>query len=377
MDDQSTFSPVFSQNGVMIQDAVAPPYNILRPLRASDELRIPNAFPVYQKIEECLLKPAYPHPDDVIAHALAVCSGYAYSDAATLSMMMARLGLEKNRCRMISQVVQPMYIVSTAHVVQSADGRVVILAYRGTKVVDVVNWLTNVDIHPDKVSFMIGDAGPYDVHAGYYRNVRATRYKVSEALVNALNGHRVTTSLEDGEPRDDLHPAETLYLTGHSLGGAMAAVMSIMLNTDEPYRRMFEDIFEATYTYAQPMVGSELLGKACDNNKFLRENIIRYAYKKDPIPHFPPREAGHFGSFGQEYHFDKGKWQKTAVPLGQMVSLATGLTSSFIALLGRQSRFLGWVPVPYQLDDHAPHHYIRALTPPGVTTEFGDHNYTS
>jgi hypothetical protein len=31
----------------------------------------------------------------------------------------------------------------------------------------------------------------------------------------------------------------------------------------------------------------------------------------------------------------------------------------------------------YQPDDHGPQHYIAALTPQGVMTEFGDYNYTS
>jgi hypothetical protein len=37
---------------------------------------------------------------------------------------------------------------------------------------------------------------------------------------------------------------------------------------------------------------------------------------------------------------------------------------------------LSWLPFPYQLDDHLPQHYITALTPPGVRSEFGDYTYT-
>jgi hypothetical protein len=33
------------------------------------------------------------------------------------------------------------------------------------------------------------------------------------------------------------------------------------------------------------------------------------------------------------------------------------------------------VPFRYSLDDHLPHHYIAALTPPGVASEFGDLPY--
>jgi hypothetical protein len=65
-----------------------------------------------------------------VAHVLATCAGFAYADAVTVSTMMLRAGLESNACVRISQTVDAMMIFSTAYVVQSRCGRVVVSASR-------------------------------------------------------------------------------------------------------------------------------------------------------------------------------------------------------------------------------------------------------
>src|SRR3981189_2522447 len=168
------------EDGVRVQDAVAPDPAKLRPLNPS----APGIFPVYHNPPNRLLNPPEPfgnggaHPDRAVAHTLATCAGYAYSDAETVSTMMTRMGLENNRCRMIGEYVDAMFIMSTAFLVQSEDGRVDILAYRGTQPANVISWLTDADLYPTKVGFEIGGTGPYDVHGGFQPHVPATPYKV-------------------------------------------------------------------------------------------------------------------------------------------------------------------------------------------------------
>jgi hypothetical protein len=122
---------------------------------------------------------------------MATCAGYAYSTADTVAMIVARMGLEENRCRMIAEYVDAMFICSTSFVVQSSDGRVVLLSYRGTEPANGINWLTDADVHPDKVAIAFGGAGgSFAVHEGFHRNVRATRYEVVTALLRALRASR-------------------------------------------------------------------------------------------------------------------------------------------------------------------------------------------
>jgi hypothetical protein len=349
---------------VMIEQCTAPSYERLRPMRPPREA----GFPVYPDLVEHLLAPCPEVVDPVVAHALGVCSGYSYAGADVLTIMLARLGMPDNRCRSVTMLVDPMFIRSTANVVQSADGRVVVVCYRGTEPMSLVNWLTDADVYPEKVRFAFpGSDEGFDVHAGFYRNVRATRFEVLRMLERALRGESV---LDDGGAVPQ--PMQALYLTGHSLGGAMATLLGIMLVTDPAFAAL-ADRLRAVCTFGQPMVGSPELAAACRQHELLGHRVVRYVYQHDVVPHLPPQDSGDFAHVGLERHFDGSAW-RSVEPTHQMGNLV-GLLEMPLAYLGRRLEHLRRVPFRYSLDDHLPHHYIAALTPPGVPSEFGDAPY--
>src|SRR5689334_14689378 len=72
--------------------------------------------------------PAYDHD---MAHLLAVASAWAYADATSLSNMMARVGLVRNRCRLVSITNDALFVRATAYLIQSECGRFAILCFRG------------------------------------------------------------------------------------------------------------------------------------------------------------------------------------------------------------------------------------------------------
>jgi len=301
---------------------------------------------------------------------LGTCAGYAYSEADTVAMIMARMGLNDNRCLKVAQLVDAMFISSTAFAIQSDDGRVVLLCYRGTEPVSLINWLTDVDINPEKIAISFPDASEeFEVHGGFYRNVRATRYEVVAALERALNAQSVLV-----EPEPVPHALEALYITGHSLGGAMAAMMAIMLLTEPAYAPIAAKL-KGVYTFGQPMIGTPALAKACNAHKFLGNKVIRYIYGNDVVPQLPPTASGPFAHFGPEYQYqrkgDEGQWKRNADPTEQVSNLLelVGLPLSFLA---RQLRLFRNVPFGVSIYDHLPQHHIAALTPPGVRSEFGD-----
>jgi len=326
-------------------------------------------FPVYPDLVDRMVASG-DVPDAIAAHALAVCSGYAYAGPDVVTMMMARMGMEGNRCRAVTMVVDPMFIRSTANVVQSMDGRVVIVCYRGTEPMSLINWLTDADVYPERVRFPIpGSDGDFSVHAGFYRNVRATRFEVLRTLERAAAGESI---LERDKPAQ--HPMEVLYLTGHSLGGAMASLLAIMLRTDPDFAALGERM-RMVATFGQPMVGSPELAQACQADTSLSGRVVRYVYQDDVVPHLPPRDSGDFEHFGAQRRFDGRRWAATR-PTQQMANLA-GLLEMPMSYLSRRIELLRRVPFRYSLDDHLPHHYIAALTPPGVPSEFGDLPYAS
>jgi hypothetical protein len=345
-----------------ITDSKAPSFEQLRPLKSLTT----SHFPVYPNLVD-LLVGQREHPDDTVAHAMATCAGYAYSAPDTVAMIMARMGLAENTCHTIAETVDAMFIESTAFLVQSQDGRVVILAYRGTQPANFINWLTDADVHPEEVAIRLpGTDGAFDVHAGFYRNVRATRYEVVNALVRALNGQSVQS-----EATPVPHPLEALYVTGHSLGGAMAALMGVMLVTEEAYAPIAEKL-RAVYTFGQPMIGSPELAAACNDHDFLGTKMLRYIYRRDVVPHLPPMISGSFAHFGREFAYS-GVWPWTVNerPTGQMGSLL-GLVEAPVAFIARQLRVIREIPFRYSFNDHGPQHYISSLTAPGVASEFGD-----
>ncbi len=345
------------------EDWTGPSYRDLRTLRPARTA----SFPVHKNLVETLIA-APTHPDDTVAHTLATCAGYSYADGATLAMMMTRLGLENNRCRLISTYVDAMFITATSFVIQSEDGRVVILCYRGTPPTSVITWLTNLQVDPTVVTVDApGGGGDHAVHGGFYRNVRSTRYEIVRTLERAMWGRSVHATGEKVE-----RPMEALYITGHSLGGASAAMLAMMLRTDKVFDP-FERKLRAVYTFGQPMIASRDLARHCNEDEFLREKVIRYVYANDIVPQLPPKASGPFRHFGTEYRYQPrpGKWQPSDRPRKQLSNLLALLLFPF-SFLARQIRLTRNIRFNTSIVDHFPQYYIEALTPDDVRSEFGD-----
>lgn len=356
---------------VFLDSSVGPSFEAVRPTDAGSPA---PRFPVYADLTDRLVKPevdpATGEPDPLTAHVLAVAAGYAYSDGRTVGEMMTRLGMERCTCLTVSFRNDAMFVAATAHVVQSEDGRVVVIAFRGTEPVNLVNWLTDVDAAQEKVR--LDEDALIDVHPGFYRNVRAIRWKLREALLLALAGKPV-----DGDVASptDRAPMEALYLTGHSLGGAMAALLALLVRRDDEDEATFGAALAAAYTYGQPMIGSPALAAACDADPQLGGRLFRYIYEGDPIPGLPSRDTGRWAHFGRELHHVTGLreagWRQSSSNVGQ-IRFAGQLAVAFGSLALSQLLVLQRIPVLYRIDDHRPHHYIGKLAPEGAVSEFGD-----
>jgi len=330
--------------------------------RATGPMSFVNPHP---GITDRLLRAA-DHPDPVIAYVLATLSAYSYSpDIETFTQVAASLGLDGYRCVTYQEFVDVMFIDSNAYVLQSADGRVVILVYRGTNLASLVNWLVDLDVDPQKVAIEFDDrqGESYLVHRGFYRNLLATFDQVAGALGRALNQQSVTLD-DKGEPTGLESPMQALYITGHSLGAAMAAMAALRLRTDEPYLPIFETL-KAVYTYGQPMIGDTKLARRCDEPGILQGKLIRYAFGHDAAPQLPPKASGDFSHFGREFRHPsnerRGGWQEhpNTRQLRNLWELALVIPS----FLARQLRLTRNVRFGVSVDDHLPWHYTATLSP--------------
>ncbi|MGW2718659.1 lipase family protein [Streptomyces sp. NPDC001492] len=414
-----------------------PGYAELRPCKPETD---PSSFPVYPDLVERLVEDKHqPDPDGVIPHVLATCAAYSYagfeqhSDVETVAMIMARLGLEENGCRAFEERVDALYIASAAYLVQDKDRRVAILCYRGTQPEDIISILTDADVRPEMLCVEL-EGRKYEVHAGFYRNVRATRHLIIEALERAVRGESLNPE-EQGARGGGL---EALYITGHSLGAAMAAIMAVTLVHEPRYRHIAEKL-KGVYTFGQPMVGGPDLARACEetpgplHHHVLRDRLIRYIFDRDVVPALPPRPVGPYAPFGREFHYrrrhgpvdaaltfvadsaiegltlpsdvlrtavdrdwgglllrvtegarrsvrpllragDQG-WTEVTEPglhYPQMDSLAGLAVVAPLAFFATRLALTRTIPFKYSFDDHGPGHYVNALAPPGVLSEFGD-----
>jgi hypothetical protein len=320
-------------------------------------------FPVYANLADDL---AAAHTADngerdaMVAHVLGTCAGYAYSDAGTVATMMTRLGLDANACVRVTQTVDAMFIFSTAYLIQSRCGRVVILCYRGTEPATLGNWLGDAEVGSESSTLSLNDgAHTITVHGGFHRNVRATWSTVLGELTLALQGRSLANPDQTVES-----PLQALYVTGHSLGGAMGVLFALKVAGTREYHAVANKL-RAVYTFGQPMTVGGPLPLVADE---IGRRLFRHVTTRDLVPALPPAAWGAFTHFGKEYRYTNGEWQRSAVPVAQLVSIKE-VPRALVAFFATTTRRASY---PYSLADHGPHHYLSALRPVERVTEFGD-----
>ncbi len=328
-------------------------------------------------------------PDRKIAHALAVITAYAYArvDSSfpapdTMARMASHLGLERNHTLCVKEQIDASFVLSTGFLITSASGKVAILCYRGTEPYNLASWMTDADIDSEVRNLRV-DGQVFPVHPGFYRNMRAVDLPLFEGLRSAVDGGRL----------------EALYVTGHSLGGAMAAMNGLLLLND-PARDSVREKLRSIYTYGQPMIGGRTLAdQMADSGHDKR--FHRFVYGKDAVPWVPPKGSGRsdYQHFGRSYHLDAASgehWKtqgklppevaitQTSVQhfLGAFVNLLTVKLPNLDAAIGRIDRFVDGLPGVNRIvdirgdltiGDHLPLRYVRALADPESMSEFGEY----
>jgi hypothetical protein len=346
----------------------APSYRELRPIKGETD-----TFPVYKELVDELVGVSRGTYHPTAAHVCAVVAGWAYAEADTAAVMAARLGLRDNFYLEASIVNDAMFIASHALLVQSRCGRVVVLCYRGTEPRNFINWLTDADVNPVPMSVPIGDPPEPKarVHGGFYRNLRATWHEVVAALERASKQKPVDESKDDTLE----FPMQALYVSGHSLGAAMAALAGVWLTQDEVYRRLFASQLRGVYTYGQPILGNPAFAEACERDEFLKRSVFRHVYEHDIVPRLPPTATGEFAHFGRELRTakinDRLVWQPSEEAVKQVRDLVLStVVIPVLAFAGKQLEKVRTLPFPYSWYDHLPTFYIEASTPKGVRSEF-------
>jgi triacylglycerol lipase len=208
------------------------------------------------------------------ALALAQASGLAYDDdsAAIKAGLTQAIGSQPTEFEMLDIPTH-----STIVFVAGFDDAVVV-SFQGTKV--LANWLTDGEVRLKP----FGSIGL--VHEGFQEALDSVFPQLLE-LLGRLAGQ-----------------GRTLWITGHSLGGALALLTAAYLRFPVNPTKTLPRPIAGVYTFGQPRVGTHDFCDACAAN-FWRY-YFRYVNQQDIVTRVPPRELGYWHIDSVEYITSSG-----------------------------------------------------------------------
>ena len=198
----------------------------------------------YFKYAELLLLPLYRAAySDRTAWLMAVMSRLAYlpfeNSPGSLDEALSEARFELNKSFNCNG--------TQAFLAKRESDKMVVLAFRGTQKEDPQDIITDL-----KANFYQDEKG-VKIHDGFYRAFKYIENDIKNAVEN----------LKD----------YSLYITGHSLGGALALIATRALNSDN---------LAACYTFGSPKVGKE------EFDDDIKPPIYRIVNAYDIVPFSPP-----------------------------------------------------------------------------------------
>jgi hypothetical protein len=202
------------------------------------------------------------------------------------------------------------------------------------------------------------------VHTGFYTNVEAVWDEASEILRTAAENVPYISNPAAIAPRSQRydHALQSLYITGHSLGAAMAVLAASSLLFEGDGSHDWGAILRGIYTYGQPMVGTVEFARNCE--KQFRGRYFRHVFNDDLVPQLPPRTVHRFTHFGQRrYSPSTDKPWLDVTRKDQAPTLLETLGSAAMSFVVRRvsvpQTIERVIPLPYSIDDHLPTNYIQ------------------
>jgi triacylglycerol lipase len=202
----------------------------------------------------------------------------------------------------------------------------IVLCFRGTD--HVGDWLHNAQVQ--LVPFQ--ELGR--VHAGFRGAFESVRMEI-EATLAEWAGH-----------------GRTFWITGHSLGGALALYTSAHLRFPLDRGARVPQPIAGLYTFGQPRVGTVDFCNACEVD--FGSRYFRYTNNQDIVTRVPPRELKYWHTGKDLYidgtgaiHEDPAWWQR-------FIDLVAAGVEALRSLRDRN-------PHIKQIKDHAMENYVAAL----------------
>ncbi|WP_175409903.1 lipase family protein [Streptomyces sp. TRM64462] len=254
--------------------------------------------------------------DLTLAYWLAQASDLAYKDEPTIEQQAREWGFD--RVRHHHTRFTPPFPLEDTQAYTVASDHMIITAFRGTEPAQIRDWLSDATTPP-----WPGPAKTGFVHYGF-----------AQALDSVFPAVRDTIA----EFRTN---GQTLWFTGHSLGGALAMLAGARLYLDEPAL-----LADGVCTFGQPRTCDRLLAAAF--NKGFKKRMFRFVNNNDIVPQLPPEPAfTHVDTL--RYIDSDGRVRESVSLLGGLTDRAKGLTADAFA------------PASDGVRDHSIRRYVTAL----------------
>jgi len=173
----------------------------------------------------------------------------------------------------------------------AASDRMIVVAFRGTEPSQIRDWLSdsNTPVIP-------GPAKKGLVHLGFSRALASVYPEIRDKVAEVRTNN------------------QTLWFTGHSLGGALAMLAGATMHLEDP-----KLLADGVYTFGQPRTCDRLFAAAHDTAFASRH--FRFVNNNDIVAQVPPEPAFHHVN-AMMYFDANGK-------LHEKMTFASKLTDSF------------------------------------------------
>lgn len=181
--------------------------------------------------------------------------------------------------------------------------QIVIVAFRGTQPKQRIDWLSDFEAAHEHWDHPIGR-----VHRGFHKALLAV-------WGHAIGGKEIL-------PQRLLNRGDrTVWITGHSLGGALAELCAAQASL------VSRVPVQGVYTFGQPRVGDDAFAQTVHDTFGIR--IFRFVNDRDIVPRVPLFGMG-FRHYGSEIFFDHQQKQDEGKP--GIEDLASALRLARLAL---------------------------------------------
>jgi hypothetical protein len=252
----------------------------------------------------------------------------AYGDEAFIKDKFDRFGLTA------AGFILKFFSEQTTQCFVAHNDKFVVVSLRGTEIDNfrgaLADWIRNFELIPEP------DESGGSVHEGFRKDLKAVWQKVRDYL----------------QPLLGTGTGRTLWITGHSLGAALATLAAERAARDDAHFTV-----QGVYTYGSPRVGDERFKQA-----YVARGLdgihYRFVYNVDVVPKIPPGEA--YRHVGQVKFIDKDGHLHDEMPDEDDAGV-----EDLLARLGHQSfallkNLLGFtIPAPFA--NHAPIYYASHI----------------